>query len=481
VSHRVFCLTCLSGILPWFHSQNQEVHMELWTEYEGITIDDAFPLKKLLLPEGRSAFFSTVNGKNDPRLIRLIACHFDEEEILARWRGVEALGHPNFLKLDRYGQLVLDKVPVIYAVLERVDANLAEVVKERRLTVSETTQLAASLTSALEALHFHGFVHEHVVPENVFAVGEVVKLRSDCIRETPEGEKGLEAKKRDIHDLSAVLLEALTQARTPESAARAGSLPAPFDQIVLNGMNGVWGIGEITAALQSAGRPLPSSSATGSSSMPTAVQSSPTSAAKPASSSGFVAPGPRKVSVAPSAVRPPLRIEQAVSAITLQTKWIGAAAFAICVLMIALWLGWHFSHNRPANHAGVTQAHPTPAVTTVSAVESHATTPPGAGSPASGNAPGPTQNNAVAGNRTQWRVVAYTYNHQDQAQKKSASIAEKHPELRPEVFTPTERAPYLVTIGGVMNRDQAFAFIRESRNSGLPRDTYAQNYSGNGR
>ena len=178
--------------------------MELWTEYEGRTIDSAFPLKKLLLPEGRSAFFSTLNSKGVPTVIRLIAAHFDEEEILARWRGVEALGHPNILKIEQYGQLVLDDTTVVYAVFEPVDANLDEVIAAQRLTVAETSQLASSLASALVVLHTNGFVHEHIEPANVFAVGEEVKLRGDCIRETPEGESGLDAKRRDHEDLGVV-------------------------------------------------------------------------------------------------------------------------------------------------------------------------------------------------------------------------------------------------------------------------------------
>ena len=101
--------------------------MQLWTDYEGVTIDGAFPLNKLLLPEGRSAFFSTANGKGEPVVMRLIECHFDEEEILARWRCMEALNHPNFLKLERYGQIEIDGSPVVYAVFEKVDANLAGV------------------------------------------------------------------------------------------------------------------------------------------------------------------------------------------------------------------------------------------------------------------------------------------------------------------------------------------------------------------
>ncbi len=450
--------------------------MELWTDYEGITIDGAFPLNKLLLPEGRSAFFSTVYDNGDPRLIRLIACHFDEEEILARWRGVEALGHPNFIKLERYGQLTLDKVTVIYAVLERVDANLAQVLAERRLSVSETRELAVSVASALETLHVHGFVHEHVAPENVFAVGEMVKVRSDCIREAPEGEKGLDAKRRDVYDLAVLLLEALLQSRTLEPAVSKGPLPAPFDRIVPNGMSGAWGIGEIVVALQGEREPLPAPSANGLSSMANGHHSSATSATQVASSPMPAPEGAKKMSVAYSADRPPLRIEQALRAARQETKWIGAVAFAVCVLAITLWMGWHFFHTSTANQTGTAQAASTSVATTVADAADHAITPPGKRASASGMVPVSVQDNA--GSRTQWRVIAYTYHRQDQAQKKAESIAQTHPELRPAVFTPTQRAPYLVTVGGVMNRDEAYAFARQSRNSGLPRDTYAQNYSG---
>ena len=63
--------------------------------------------------------------------------------------------------------------------------------------------MATSLLAAIEALHSNGFVHEHVEPANVLAVGEVIKLRSDCIRETLEGEKGQRLKRKDVHDYAA--------------------------------------------------------------------------------------------------------------------------------------------------------------------------------------------------------------------------------------------------------------------------------------
>jgi cell division septation protein DedD len=79
-------------------------------------------------------------------------------------------------------------------------------------------------------------------------------------------------------------------------------------------------------------------------------------------------------------------------------------------------------------------------------------------------------------------VVAYTYNREAQAQQKATSVAAKHPELKPEVFTPNGHAPYLVTVGGTMSREEAFALVKKAKGQGwLPRDGYAQNYRGTGR
>jgi serine/threonine protein kinase len=159
--------------------------MYLWTDFEGATIDSAFALTKLLQTEGRSAFFSTVNASGEPVLIRIIECHFDEDEILARWRGVQALGHPSFLRIDRFGQFLVegdDHITSVYAVFERVEANLGEVLKRGRLSAPDAAQIGLSVASALESLHANGFVHEHIEAGNIYAVGNTVKLRSDCIR-----------------------------------------------------------------------------------------------------------------------------------------------------------------------------------------------------------------------------------------------------------------------------------------------------------
>jgi eukaryotic-like serine/threonine-protein kinase len=442
-----------------------KLHMELWTEYEGTTIDGSFPLTKLLRPEGRSAFFSTSNGNGVPRLIRLIESHFDEDEILARWRGVAALNNLHLLKLEKYGRVELDATSLVYAVMEPVDAHLGEVVSRQRLTLPETRQLASSLTSALKALHSHGFVHEHVEPASVLAVGEVVKLRSDCIRETPEGEEGRELKRRDVHDMAVVLLQAMRQTHTLETATRE-PLAAPFDRIVPMAINGQWGLAEIAAALGEEEPPR--------------VRASPAVGA-----SAAIAPLPRAAAAPESAAPPESEEEEAsesLSSIALSEEdatrgdgrrvgWMVGIAVA---LILAVWIGWHFMHGRPADPGTAAQENSAPAPVAASAAPSGTSapaTPPGA--PAV-----KTNDETTAGG--QWRVIAYTYNRQEQAQHKAETVAQKYPELRAEVFSPSGHAPYLVAIGGEMSRDEAFALVKKVRNQGLPRDTYAQNYRSKG-
>jgi hypothetical protein len=432
--------------------------MELWTEYEGTTIDGSFPLTKLLQPEGRSAFFSTSNGNGVPRLIRLIESHFDEDEILARWRGVAALNNPHLIKLEKYGMVELDATRLVYAVMEPVDANLGDVVNRQRLTLPETRQLASSLTSALEALHSHGFIHEHVESASVLGVGEVVKLRSDCIRESPEGEEGRELKRRDVHDLAVVLLQALRQERTLETATRE-PLPAPFDRIVPLAMSGQWGLAEIAAALgeEETSRVIASPAAGAGAE---AIVSLPRAA------------DPRESRKTEGSV-PANGIELSADNVTHGNGWKAAWMIALA-LILALWAGWHFMHSRPVDKGTAAQATPMPAQVVAR------TAPASASAPASPvKAPAVQKNDGMTVGG-QWRVIAYTYNRPEQAQHKVETVAQKHPELRAEVFSPSGHAPYLVAVGGAMSRDEAFALVKKVRSQGLPADSYAQNYRGKG-
>jgi hypothetical protein len=138
-------------------------------------------------------------------------------------------------------------------------------------------------------------------------------------------------------------------------------------------------------------------------------------------------------------------------------------------VIVALFIGWHFLHKSPAPIPTLATMPGQPVPTVAAAKE---TTP----------APAPAEiAPSDTGPRTQWRVVAYTYNHEDQAKEKVAQIISKNAALHPEVFAPRGHAPYLVTVGGSMSHDEAMAFRRKARASGLPRDTYAQNFPANAR
>jgi hypothetical protein len=459
--------------------------MDLWTEFEGVTIDSSFALNKLLQSEGRSAFFSTVNAKGESVLIRIVECHFDEDEILARWRGVQTLGHPNFLRIDRFGQFLIeeDGITAVYALFERVDANLAQVLEQGCLSPADAAQIGLSIASALETLHTHGFVHQHIEPRKVFSVADTVKLRSDCIRETPEGEAGNEARRRDVHDLALLLMQVLLGTTRFSGASPQFLVPTPFEDIVRNGISGAWGLAEINAALT----PLASSKAKAAPAGRQAVSATTAKlrdlVSRPSPSGETAPPQPRSelrgAATSESAGRAsiprhrPAHFEPRLGILSPDhpfRRWIAPGAMLVLVLL----LGWIFMHLLSGHRTGTaTQALQTaPTSASTSRVPAARSIPQRTRSNQPAPAPG-----AGPRARTDWRVVAFTYNRQDQAQKKASSLAEKHPDLHPQVFSPTGKAPWLVTIGGGLPRDAAFALAHKARSAGLPRDTYAQNYT----
>ncbi len=81
--------------------------------------------------------------------------------------------------------------------------------------------------------------------------------------------------------------------------------------------------------------------------------------------------------------------------------------------------------------------------------------------------------------RSVWRVVAYTYNHYRDAEKKAHTINARLPGLHATVFSPKgrDRAPYFVALGGRMTRAEALNLQHVARAKGLPRDTFVRNYS----
>ncbi|MDE1160410.1 MAG: hypothetical protein PW792_00535 [Acidobacteriaceae bacterium] len=226
--------------------------MHLWTEYEGKTVNGDYTLGRLLRSEGRNGFFATADKKGQQAVIRLTEAHFDEDQQLARWRQVSVLKQPHLIGIDNVGRADLDGVSLTFALMESDDANLEEVLKERPLTTAEALQVARAVTEALQSLHASGLVHEHIEPANVMAVGEVVKLRSDCVREcvadgefrTQEG--CAELRRKDVNALAVLLLRCLTL----DSEIRPGApLPEPFYRILPGALAGTLSLDQISAIL----------------------------------------------------------------------------------------------------------------------------------------------------------------------------------------------------------------------------------------
>jgi hypothetical protein len=77
-----------------------------------------------------------------------------------------------------------------------------------------------------------------------------------------------------------------------------------------------------------------------------------------------------------------------------------------------------------------------------------------------------------------WRVVAYTYNREEDARKRVNTIKAMLPALEPDVFSPSGNgSPYLVVLRGRMTKAEAEQLRRRARSLGMPRDTYIQNYN----
>jgi hypothetical protein len=481
--------------------------MRLWNDYEGLTVEGMFPVDKLLRPEGRSAFFTTRNGSGSPAVLRLIESIHDDDEILERWQAVSALNQPNIVAFKKFGQTTLHDEALLYAVFEPTDISLEEILRERSLTLDETRDLATSLVTALQALHGAGLVHEHIEPANVLATADTIKLRGDCVRPIPEHLPPTEAHApvaRDIHDLSLVLLRSLTRHRSLSELDRNYRLPAPFDQIIPNGISGTWSLEQIATSLTPppapvaapAKEPVPAATpaATASpafgvtpapaavvnaSSKPAPYQSAPAvpkrrSGAMPVAAANY---SPTAIAAAIPAAPEPLFEDDSndsspvADMVKSKPFWLATGAAAI-ILLAVLWHG-HQSSGSAENKPGTAAAIPAASKPSAAITQSRVPVKPSA--PASSNKPAPPTANASS--TLQWRVVAYTYNRQDQAQHKADTIAQDHRDLHPEVFTPTGRAPFLVTLGGPMTRDKAMTLRDKARNDGLPRDIYAQNYT----
>jgi hypothetical protein len=445
--------------------------MPLWNEIEGQTLD-GLTLSKLLRSEGRTAWFSTIDSSGEPAVLSVFEALNDEDAVEARLRTAAGVQHPGLLVIRKVGAGRLEDESLVYALMEPFDQTLAEVLRERPLTPDETREIAESLLSALEAVEGAALHHGHVDASGVLGVGDNIKLRSDCLA-ARRGES-------DAPALAALIYNALTGRRF-SSERDALQLPAPFATLVRAGTGA-------NGSLAGMRRVLSGPAVTNAGAAAASVSAAGTSAS--ASAAAVAQPAPR--SAAPAAGNPGAarRRDEAESG---RRKRPGIAIAAIVLMAIALVVFWYAS-KRPTGHTPISgeaaspasspQAAPAdvpPAATpvgdaaaTMGAPETVKSAPRPGTKPSATKAP--AESTPAGAERSVWHVVAYTYNQQTAAQRKAAELAAQYPKLEPQVFSPSGHAPYLVTLGGGMNRQDAFARRDEARTAGMPPDTYAQNF-----
>jgi hypothetical protein len=275
-------------------------------------------------------------------------------------------------------------------------------------------------------------------------------------------------------------------------------MPPPFGQIIRNGIDGTWTLQDMRAALGGLFDAKPPGDRRSVATPPKPVNAALTTPAVAEEKAPSAATKPIFQTSGRAEAQPPLPLlnedRNAASArattgkspwgrkdalgeaqsFSLRSTWLGAAGIVAVVLLLSTWLlahAWN-AHARKALRDG-------DAVSQQGAQSAKQTTKPisGSAAPRSVATNLPRGNSAaLAGSRADWRVIPFTYNRRTDAEKKVSDIAHSHPQLQPLVFTPSGHAPYMVSIGGVMDRDAAYALARRARSLGLPHDTYAQNF-----
>jgi TonB family protein len=255
--------------------------IEVQKYLEGQIVDGRYPLIEHLGTTEHSSVFRTecAEAGNHQAAIKLIpAPAATSGAQLTRWRLAARFSHPALLRIFDMGRCDFEGRAMLYVVMELAEENLGDILPVRSLSPGELGALLGPTLDALSYLHSKGFVHGHLRPSNILAIGDQVKLSSDSIARIGEAadardpadlysapEVDLSAA-TDIWSLGVATVQCLT-GRVPERAAGGRhslsippDVPAPFLDLARHCVNPVpprrWSVAQIRDAL------APGSSAT---------------------------------------------------------------------------------------------------------------------------------------------------------------------------------------------------------------------------
>ncbi len=254
---------------------------DAWKQWEGQVVNGEFPLRQYLGGSEHSAVFLTEHGEQlQKAAIKFVPADPVTAELqLSWWRLAAELSHPHLIRLFQMGRCQLGGMELLYAVMEYAEEDLSQILPRRSLTPAETRDMLEPVLDALAYVHGQGFVHGHMKPANVMAIGDHLKISSDALCRTGESSGGL--RKQGVYDppeaasgeispagdvwsLGMTLVEALTR-RLPvwEGTVRGEpvlpeTIPAPFLDIARHCLRRDpqfrWTVADIAARLQ---QPVP--------------------------------------------------------------------------------------------------------------------------------------------------------------------------------------------------------------------------------
>jgi TonB family protein len=252
---------------------------EVWKKWEGQVVNEEFPLLRYLGGSDDSAVFLTKRAEQEPQevAIKLILTNAENPELqLSWWELAAKLSHPHLLRLFQRGRCQLDGMELLYCVTEYAEESLAQILPYRPLTPTETRDMLQSVVDALAYIHAKGFVHGHIAPANVMAVGEQIRISSDRLcgagessrvlgtpgrYAAPEiGDGGVMSPSADVWSLGMTLVEAMTQHPPIREGTEQAelvlpeTLPEPFFDIASHCLRRNpqlrWTVAQVAARLQ---------------------------------------------------------------------------------------------------------------------------------------------------------------------------------------------------------------------------------------
>jgi TonB family protein len=221
-----------------------------WKSWEG-EVANKFPLRQYLGGIDTSAVFRTDRAGADspPAAIKVVLADPAHPDARLRWWDLTSrLSHPNLLTVYETGSCQLQDTEVCYIVMEYAEEDLSHILPERALTQDETKQALLPILDALTYIHAKGYVHGHLKPANILAIGDKVKLSSDGLCGVGESGKalgpatdytapevangGAVSPQADVWSLGVMIPEMLTQKLPEKNSGLQSRLPEPFAGIV---------------------------------------------------------------------------------------------------------------------------------------------------------------------------------------------------------------------------------------------------------